>query len=200
MELKNYFPTTIAHFNDTNFTDRVLNFINPLLETGTFDEKQWGYKTSYASYDTALKLYNEIWIKDYIMDRCQEYLDATAQKYLTDTDMYLFISDMKEGEQHCDHAHPMSMLSGVCYLEIGEDSAPIAFHDHREIRHFSGLVKPKPNPYNQSDVQLHPKRGDIVIWESWLKHSVPVNNSKTRKTLVFNISPLPSNEHRNTSH
>jgi len=35
--------------------------------------------------------------------------------------------------------------------------------------------------------EYYPKNGDILIWESWLPHSVPPNQSNKRETLIFNL-------------
>ena len=104
-----------------------------------------------------------------------------------------FVSRMVEGEHHESHYHPGAILSGLFYLNVEENSAPILFEDPRVIRPFNGMDWSDPNDlneYNTYEVSYLPKAGDILIWEAWLKHRVPSNKSKCRETFVFNVSKV----------
>ena len=45
----------------------------------------------------------------------------------------------------------------------------------------------KLRPENQTFVEVAPKPGTILMWESWLRHEVPVNRAReSRISVSFN--------------
>ena len=49
--------------------------------------------------------------------------------------------------------------------------------------------KPKASRANRSFVSAEPKAGTILMWESWLRHEVPVNAAKTERiSISFNYA------------
>lgn len=90
------------------------------------------------------------------------------------------------------HDHANSVLSGVLFLEVPEKSG--AFIIHREHKNFVDncirLDYKHQNEYNTYDVKFKPKKGGLILFPSWVIHSVTKNESEqNRYTLAFNYYP-----------
>jgi uncharacterized protein (TIGR02466 family) len=90
------------------------------------------------------------------------------------------------------HDHYGALVSGVLYLEVPENSGDIIFHNPIEARRVSNTfferVKKEENPYNFSHVKYTPVVGEMLIFESWLQHTVAQNLSTSNRISVsFNI-------------
>lgn len=190
MSLINIFPTNILYKNDLVFSNKVLEYSNKIFNKLPKHEF-WEYDTTYLDDNINLKLYNQPWIMDKINSITQEYLNETHQTFITETITHLFLSDIKNGERHCMHSHSQNILSGIFYLDVANNSSPIGFHHPNNLINFNGLKPLSQTKFNTSEFKFTPKSGDILVWESWLYHTVYPNNSTTRKTLVFNVAPKP---------
>lgn len=188
MKLNNLFPTTIAIKNDLNFTNKTLVIANEVFnQVKTFSTK-FGYKNTFDILEAKEILYREEWLTDYIRNLTIEFINNIGYNQPSEYLIDLFVSHMKENDSHELHHHPQSSFSGVCYLEVEPNSSPITFHDPRPMKHFNFLTKSIGSIYNETEKTYYPAPGDILIWESWIYHSVPKNSSPNRKTLVFNVA------------
>ena len=99
-----------------------------------------------------------------------------------------WINIMGTGCHHSFHLHPHSVISGTVYIEVPKDSGIFKIEDPR-IACFQGTpnIQPKVSMEQQRYFKLHPKAGDILLFESWLKHEVTANYSKKeRVSISFN--------------
>ena len=89
------------------------------------------------------------------------------------------------GSLHHEHVHPNSILSGVFYLKQDKTLPPIQF-----AKLIQGALKLDPKKYNNlnSEIFLLPcVDGELLLFPSDLKHSVPTNKGhETRISLSFN--------------
>ncbi|AGH95533.1 TIGR02466 family protein [Pseudobdellovibrio exovorus] len=99
-----------------------------------------------------------------------------------------WVNIMPAGALHTAHIHPHSVVSGTYYVSIPPRASAIKFEDPRLVSFMnSPLVKPKAAKELQRFFSLAPKAGDVVLFESWLKHEVPMNQSKQpRISVSFN--------------
>ena len=68
-----------------------------------------------------------------------------------------------------EHVHPNSILSGGLYINIGEKASKLYFHNPNPL--ISYIAKNEPlNDYSCEEYYLNPKKGDLIIFPSWLKH------------------------------
>lgn len=100
----------------------------------------------------------------------------------------LWVSVMPEGGSHTSHIHTNSVISGTYYVAVPDGSGPIVFEDPR-----SGLLMAAPPRKSsapreiQTQVSETPKAGTLLLWESWLRHEVPLNRSHgNRISVSFN--------------
>lgn len=150
-----------------------------------------GY-TSYGSLDQLHKLSStfenlekkiNIHVSGYL--KSLDY-QAKIKKDLKMTDCWINI--MPEGAQHTSHIHPLSVISGTFYASVPPQASMIKFEDPRLALFMnSPPVRSKARWANKRFISLQPKSGDVVLFESWLKHEVPTNHSKTpRISVSFN--------------
>jgi uncharacterized protein (TIGR02466 family) len=92
------------------------------------------------------------------------------------------------GGEHRAHDHPNNFLSGVYYLRIHPGADTINFHDPRSQ---TGIIRPpvvELTAENTEQVVLRVKDGTMLIFPSYLRHSVDANASKEdRISISFNI-------------
>jgi uncharacterized protein (TIGR02466 family) len=96
------------------------------------------------------------------------------------------------GSYFVRHDHYGALISGVLYLEVPENSGAILFHNPLETRRvtntFFDRIKKEENEYNFSHVKYEPIVGEMLIFESWLQHTVQQNHStENRISISFNI-------------
>ena len=190
LQFNNFFPTVIAQDYDIEFTNQVLPIAQDILNK--VDSKYWNYHTTYNDNNISLYLSQSYpFIIDKIKQLSKDYIDKIGWDIPIDVLEYqLFVSRMENKDEHGSHNHPHSLLSGVAYLNIEENSSPIMFENSNTIRSFSFYFdKKKETIFNQENVPFQSKNGDILIWESWIPHKVPPNYKLKgiRETLVFNV-------------
>jgi uncharacterized protein (TIGR02466 family) len=85
------------------------------------------------------------------------------------------------------HVHSNSWLSGVYYPEYDEGHQIRFYNDVPEI---FGTTPNEYNIWNSLDWTFTPKKNNLIIFSSRLRHKILTNNSlKTRYSLAFNILP-----------
>jgi len=90
-----------------------------------------------------------------------------------------------KGSRHHEHVHPNSIVSGVMYFQINEKLPPISFSKERQDS--MKLDPEKYNIMNSETFMLPCKPGELILFPSSLKHSVPINNSEEdRISVSFN--------------
>jgi uncharacterized protein (TIGR02466 family) len=101
-----------------------------------------------------------------------------------------WVNVMPEGVVHSLHLHPLSTISGTYYVRTPSGASGLKFEDPRLDRYMAA-------PPRRADAPeaLRPwhtvtaKAGQVVLFESWLRHEVPPNPSKTpRVSISFNFS------------
>ena len=90
-----------------------------------------------------------------------------------------------KGSRHHEHVHPNSIISGVMYFQINEKLPPIQFSKTNQDG-----IKLDPIKYNNLTAEsfmLPCKPGELILFPSSLKHSVPINQSdEDRISISFN--------------
>ena len=90
-----------------------------------------------------------------------------------------------KGSQHHEHVHPNSIISGVMYFQINEKLPPISFTKDKQDG--MKLNPEKYNHMNSETFMLPCKPGELILFPSSLKHSVPINQGdEDRISVSFN--------------
>jgi uncharacterized protein (TIGR02466 family) len=96
---------------------------------------------------------------------------------------------MGKGTQHGLHNHQLSMISGVYYVNAPRGAAPFVIEDPR-MDHFMHTPPRKSSApiRDQIRVELRPKAGELILFESWMRHEVPLHNAdEPRLSVAFNF-------------
>jgi uncharacterized protein (TIGR02466 family) len=92
------------------------------------------------------------------------------------------------GGEHKIHHHPNNFLSGVYYLRVGPGADTINFHDPRNQ---TGILRPpvvELTAENTDQVVVRVEEGTLLVFPSFLEHSVAANRSgEERVSISFNV-------------
>ncbi len=102
----------------------------------------------------------------------------------------LWINVMDKGAVHTPHIHPHSVVSGTFYVAMPPGAGAIRFEDPRLAMLMAAPPKkPTARTHNKSFVEVAPRPGQLLLWESWLRHGVASHKAKGKRISVsFNYA------------
>ncbi len=100
----------------------------------------------------------------------------------------IWINILPQGGIHTAHIHPHSVISGTTYVAMPEGASAIKFEDPRLAMMMAAPARLKDAPEElRQFIYVAPKVGDVLLWESWLRHEVPMNMvEEDRISVSFN--------------
>ena len=100
----------------------------------------------------------------------------------------LWINILPEGGTHGSHIHPHSVISGTTYVAMPKGASALKLEDPRHAMMMAAPPRNKDARRElKSFIYMKPKVGDVLLWESWLRHEVPMNGSEfDRISVSFN--------------
>lgn len=100
----------------------------------------------------------------------------------------LWINILPEGGVHTSHLHPHSVISGTTYVTMPKGASAIKFEDPRLAMMMAAPGrKAKARPELRNFIYVAPEAGEVLLWESWLRHEVPLNmTDEERISISFN--------------
>lgn len=110
-----------------------------------------------------------------------------ARKPRLDT---MWVNILKPGGAHSGHIHPHAFLSGTVYVEVPDGASALKLEDPRlPMMMARPSVDPDAPQAEQPFVYLAPKAGTVLMWESWLRHEVPMNAARAERiSISFNYA------------
>jgi uncharacterized protein (TIGR02466 family) len=111
-----------------------------------------------------------------------------ANRKLSMTDCWANV--MPRGVVHGLHLHPLSTISGTYYVRTPSGSPGIKFEDPRLDRMMAAPPRRAKRGRDHGPwVVLPASAGRVVLFESWLRHEVPLNPARSERISVsFNYS------------
>jgi len=102
----------------------------------------------------------------------------------------IWINILPQGGIHTAHIHPQSVISGTTYVAMPDGTSAIKFEDPRLAMMMAAPPRRPDAPEGLRQFIYHaPKVGDVLLWESWLRHEVPMNMSDDERiSISFNYS------------
>jgi len=102
----------------------------------------------------------------------------------------IWINILPEGGMHASHIHPNSVVSGTTYVAMPDGASALKLEDPRSGRMMAAPARRADAPAElQMFHYVAPRVGDVLLWESWLRHEVPMNMSEDdRISISFNYS------------
>jgi uncharacterized protein (TIGR02466 family) len=197
MGIQTAFPTYLYQAklrSATRLNKKLLNEIKHLSE-----EDQAGlhwsatrYPNGYTSYGSLHRLHQFSPTFAQLANDLEPHVQAFARQLglkrsakLTMTDCWANV--MTYGVHHGWHIHPQSVISGSYYVQTPPQSAPIQFEDPRLERLMAAPVSERRQ--RQLWLALPVRQGWLVLFESFLRHEVPINRANTpRVSVSFNYS------------
>jgi uncharacterized protein (TIGR02466 family) len=179
MAIRALFPTRIyqaplAGAGGARFARTLLDECEALAASDAagarWSEKHYlGGYTSYGSLDR-LHLVSSVFAS--LARRLDPHVKAFARSLEYDlrgrtlliTDCWLNV--MPAGVVHSLHLHPTSFISGTYYVQVPKGAGALKFEDPRLSRMMAA-------PPRNSFVSLPARAGDVILFESWLRHEVP---------------------------
>lgn len=100
----------------------------------------------------------------------------------------IWINILPEGGIHTGHIHPHSVISGTTYVAMPDGASALKFEDPRLAMMMAAPPRRKDAPEDlRQFVYIKPAVGDVLLWESWLRHEVPMNDTEDdRISVSFN--------------
>lgn len=148
---------------------------------------RWCEKHGYAGY-TSYASRDDLSLRIAAFKRLERILDRHALAYakalhwdirggkpVCDS---LWVNVLPEGGSHTGHIHRNSVISGTYYVKVPDGAGPLVFEDPR----LASMMAAPPRRKNaaqdfQSHVSIRPAVASVLLWESWLRHEVPLNRA-----------------------
>jgi uncharacterized protein (TIGR02466 family) len=157
-----------------------LNYIKKikLVENGT--------NKNFKSIDSYI-LQNKIFknLKTFFEDSLKTYDEEIFNTNQKVSITQSWVNFNPKGSTHHEHMHPNSIVSGVFYFQVDSTMPPIVFNKtlnqnlKRQVNKF--------NEFNSENFLLPINSGELILFPSSLRHSVPINTTnKDRISLSFN--------------
>jgi uncharacterized protein (TIGR02466 family) len=113
-------------------------------------------------------------------------LDLSARP-LSMTDCWVNV--MGRGAVHGLHLHPLSTISGTYYVAVPQGAPGLKLEDPRLERFMASPPRGEAGRGQRPWVTLRARAGELVLFESWLRHEVAPNPlAAERVSISFNYS------------
>lgn len=161
--------------------------------------QRWCAKNGYPGYTSYASLNDLPW-RVPVFGELLKALDAHVAQFAKELDYdlggrklvcdSLWINILPPGGVHTSHIHPHSVISGTYYVTIPEDASALKLEDPRlGFMMAAPPRKAKAKPENRQFAYLAPQAGTVILWESWLRHEVPLNEAQSeRVSISFNYA------------
>jgi uncharacterized protein (TIGR02466 family) len=101
-----------------------------------------------------------------------------------------WVNVMPRRAVHTLHLHPLSVISGTYYVQTPPGCSKIRFEDPRLSKFMAAPPRTKScRDANRPQVSYDVRAGEVVLFESWLRHEVGPNPSAgERVSISFNFA------------
>ncbi len=102
----------------------------------------------------------------------------------------LWVNIMPPSAAHSLHLHPLSFISGTYYVATPAGCPGLKFEDPRLDRFMAAPPRlPAARRENRSHVTYPAQAGNVILFESWLRHEVATNRvEEERISVSFNFN------------
>ena len=201
--IDSFFSTRIYRADLRNFGDKIDQgeLASTCLSTASDDEagQKWSDDNNFAGYTSYASLNDLDWrysifkdlikilnkhVKTFVKDL---EFDLNNKKIKLDS---LWINILPFGGIHTSHLHPHSVISGTTYISMPKGTSAIKFEDPRlAMMMASPSQKENARPELKNFIYIEPKLGEVLLWESWLRHEVQMNMAdEERISVSFNYN------------
>ena len=184
MNYHQIFPTIIGQIN-FDISKELFEEIEYLKNTNFETHKYYEFT---VSKNKAI-LEDSPFIKNMILKQIQDYSSKALNlnKKLKITQSWVTKQDSKS--TLFPHRHQNSIVSGSFYLNANESQSGLTFYKDDILRekYIDWIDNIESNQYNYTDITFKCITGTLILFPSYLKHSVIENsNNENRFSLAFN--------------
>ena len=156
--------------------------------------RRWAKEHGYRGYTSYASL-NDLPVRDPVFADLRRHLDRhvaefaqacafdlRGRKLKLDS---LWVNLLKPGGGHTAHLHPHSIVSGTVYVTVPEGAGGLKLEDPRLPMMMAAPPRRPDAPESlRTFVEIAPSAGDVLLWESWLRHEVPPSTAKDERISV----------------
>ena len=179
-ELLQIFPTPILIIKYDDDISEETKYVENLEYISQKENKNFKSKDSYLMKHEIFKN-----IKNFFGESITKYTEKVLNSKQRLVITQCWTNKNPPGAKHHEHVHPNSIISGVFFFRIGGKLPPIQFAKTNQV-----AMKLDPTKYNNITAEtfmLPCVPGELLLFPSNLKHSVPMNLSEeTRYSMSFN--------------
>lgn len=180
------------------FNARLLREIYQLQHDDVAGRKwsRQNYAGGFTSYASANRLHRvsptfallERKLARHVRIFCRRLDMDIEQHKLSMTDCWANI--MPAGTTHGLHLHPLSSISGTYYVQVPTTAPGLKFEDPRLDRMMAAPPRrANSRPENRTWFTVPARSGQLVLFESWLRHEVTRTTSRTQRVSIsFNFN------------
>lgn len=154
----------------------------------------WCAKNGYPGYTSYASLNDLPWRFD-VFARLVKLIDRHVAAYSRQIELdlggrpleldSLWVNVLPPGGIHTSHIHPHSVVSGTYYAAVPAGASALRFEDPRlGFMMAAPPRKAKAKPERRSFVYVAPAARTLLLWESWLRHEVPMNEADSERISV----------------
>jgi uncharacterized protein (TIGR02466 family) len=189
MHIENAFPTWIAtHQVDSAVVDKTLLAVRQWEKTDSYKKymhysKSENLNTTYHTYHDILSEIKLADLKNEIGSVVREFFAMYGTK-LDKMRIDSWINYFEPGNYEAEHNHFGNFISGVYYVQALPNTGNFQFYEPAKQKCMWNSLYTKVK--NIGEIQ--PKTGKMILFPSYLDHSVERNmSSSTRISIAFNI-------------
>ena len=161
--------------------------IKGIVEEGGMHQNKFN-STSNSSHIFNTRLYN---LKEFCENHIKIYVNEIINPE-NELDFYItqsWLNVTKPGEKHHKHDHQNSLISGVFYIATVEDDKIMFYDSSAKLKERMRIPPKEYNIWNSSSWFFSVEKNNLLLFPSWLDHSVDQNKNATtgRISLSFNV-------------
>jgi uncharacterized protein (TIGR02466 family) len=189
------FPTPVVRFKTP---DTLMRHVSSLKHiTNSNPHQISSHYISDNKYVLNLPQYEDLkqWITARTTEFVRDVLNVESDALITQS----WVNRNSPGEFTHLHPHPNSIVSGVFYMDVPDGNALIMFHKQEAGGTGYFILEPgkynkdtnRDHTYSSRTYKLNVTAGDLVLFPSWLLHSVPTNTTKFERWCMAFNSMIP---------
>lgn len=195
--IENVFATPIfCSFIDNEIIQNSYNLAKNYMIKNSWDKRHYTGTTITTYYDDKninyLGIVDDTQMLSTINNMSRYFLESLGIDKSIDLQIESWLNLNLPLTSHYQHEHFGAILGGVIYLDTDNLSGNLVIHDPIKLRMQANTYHAKKykgnNPSVFPTISITPEIGKLVMFESWVTHSVSPNLSPNdRISLAFNI-------------
>jgi uncharacterized protein (TIGR02466 family) len=199
MEIKTLFVTKLYRAALADFDNAALLKSCRSIAASDKAGQRWSREHNYPGY-TSYSSLNDLPKRDPNFAELKQALDKHAMAFARELHLdisgrrlrldSMWVNVLEPGGVHTSHIHPQSVLSGTYYVEVPPGASALKLEDPRHASMMSAPPRAEDAPEQERTfIYVKPEVGETLMWESFIRHEVPINTAKKpRISVSFNYA------------